>query len=112
MAVHGTPIARRHFMQPRQEVVVFGVFLIAQILDGALTYSGVRHLGMGVEVNQLLVFYMETFGIGLTLVGAKIVACACGLILYVAQYHRPIAVAAGAHLGVAVVPWLLALAPL
>jgi len=93
----------------RQEGLVLAIFLIAQVLDGLLTYAGIRRLGIEVEVNQLLVFYIETFGVGLALVGAKGVACACGLILYVAHYHRPLAVATGAYLGIAVVPWLIAL---
>jgi hypothetical protein len=96
-------------MSMRQEGLVLAIFLIAQVLDGLLTYAGIRRLGIEVEVNQLLVFYIETFGVGLALVGAKGVACACGLILYVAHYHRPLAVATGAYLGIAVVPWLIAL---
>ncbi len=96
-------------MPLRQEGLVLVIFLIAQVLDGVLTYTGIRQLGIDVEVNQLLVFYIETFGVGTALVGAKGVACACGLILYVAHYHRPLAVAAGAYLGVAIVPWLIAL---
>jgi hypothetical protein len=99
-------------MRSRQEPLILFVFLLAQALDGTLTYAGVTRMGMGVEVNQLLVFYMETFGIGLALLGAKGVACGCGVILHVAHYHRPLAIAAGAYLGVAVVPWLLALAPI
>ena len=96
-------------MSMRQEGLVLAIFLIAQVLDGLLTYAGIRRLGIEVEVNQLLVFYIETFGVGLALVGAKGVACACGLILYVSHYLRPLAVATGAYLGIAVVPWLIAL---
>jgi len=94
----------------RQEEIVLSVFVLAQALDGALTYIGLQRFGLGLEVNQLLVFYMEIFGIGLTLVGAKGLACACGLILHVTDRHRALAIAAGASLGIAVVPWLLALA--
>jgi hypothetical protein len=94
----------------RQEEIVLSVFVLAQALDGALTYIGLHRFGLGLEVNQLLVFYMEIFGIGLTLVGAKGLACACGLILHVTDRHRALAIAAGASLGIAVVPWLLALA--
>jgi hypothetical protein len=96
-------------MRMRQEAVVFLIFLIAQALDGILTYEGIRQMGVGVEVNELIVFYIETFGVGTALIGAKGLACACGLILYVAHYYRPLAVAAGAYLGIAVVPWLVAL---
>ena len=99
-------------MRPRQEPLVLFVFLVAQALDGTLTYAGVRQMGIGVEGNQLLVFYMETFGIGLALLGAKGLACGCGLILHVTNYHRSLAIAAGAYVGVAVIPWLLALFPI
>lgn len=96
-------------MWRHQEGLVLGVFLAAQALDGALTYIGLRHLGTAVEANWLLLFYMETFGIGLTLVGAKGIACACGVVLHVHERHRSLAVVAGAYLGVAIVPWLIAL---
>jgi len=94
----------------RQELLVLSVFFTAQALDGALTYVGLRRFGLGMELNSLLVFYMEIFGVGLTLVGAKGLACACGLVLHVTDRHRALAIAAGASIGVAVVPWLLALA--
>jgi hypothetical protein len=97
-------------MFQRQEQIVLSVFVLAQALDGALTYIGLQRFGLGLEVNQLLVFYMEIFGVGLTLVGAKGLACACGVVLHVTARHRALAIAAGASLGVAVVPWLLALA--
>jgi hypothetical protein len=96
-------------MPMRQEGFVLVIFLIAQVLDGVLTYTGIQQLGIGVEVNQLIVFYVDTFGAAAALIGAKTLACACGLILYVAHYHRSLAVAAGAYVGVAVVPWLIAL---
>jgi uncharacterized membrane protein len=94
----------------RQEEFVLSVFVLAQALDGALTYIGLHRFGVGMELNQLLVFYMEIFGVGLTLVGAKVLACVCGLVLHVTERHRAVAIAAGASIGVAVVPWLLALA--
>jgi hypothetical protein len=93
-----------------QELFVLSVFFVAQVLDGALTYIGLRRFGVTMELNALLVFYMEIFGIGLTLIGAKGLACVCGLVLHVTDRHRALAIAAGASIGVAVVPWLLALA--
>jgi hypothetical protein len=97
-------------MWGRQEGFVLSAFVAAQVLDGGLTYAGVQRLGMAVEMNGLLVFYMETFGLGLTLLGAKGVACVCGMILHVTRKHRPLAVATGAYVGLAIVPWLIALA--
>jgi hypothetical protein len=96
-------------MPMRQEALVLVIFFIAQALDGVLTYAGIRQMGIDVEVNHLIVYYIETFGVAAALIGAKGMACACGLILYTAHYHRSLAVAAGAYLGIAVVPWVLAL---
>jgi Domain of unknown function (DUF5658) len=107
--LRGISIAAVRHMPMRQEGLVLVIFLVAQVLDGVLTYAGIRQLGLGVEANELLVFYIDAFGVGTALVGAKGLACACGLILYVAHYHRPLAVAAGAYLGVAVVPWVVVL---
>ena len=107
MAPH-LPFGRR--MVRRQEEFVLSIFVLAQALDGALTYIGLHRFGVGMELNQLLVFYMEIFGVGLTLVGAKGLACACGVVLFVTERHKAVAIAAGASIGVAVVPWLLALA--
>jgi hypothetical protein len=99
-------------MRPRQEIIVLVIFLIAQLLDGLLTYKGIRVMGLEVEANQLLVFYIEAFGAPSALIGAKVFASVCGLVLYVTAYYRLLAAAAGAYLGVAVVPWLLTLSAL
>lgn len=89
--------------------LVLSIFMIAQLLDGGLTYLGVRQLGLEVEANLLLSTAMEAWGAAPTLFGAKSVACACGFILHRLARHRVLAVAAGAYIGLAVVPWLLAL---
>lgn len=83
------------------------IFIGAQFLDGTLTYWGVSHMGLGVEVNALLARLMHAFGAAPVLVGAKLLACACGLILHVNHRHRVLAAAAGTYIGVAVVPWLM-----
>ena len=90
-----------------QAPVIFGIFLLSQVLDALLTYAGVRNLGVDVEMNLLLAHGMRTVGPLLTLTVAKIVACMCGFFLYYTARHRTLAVAAGLSIGVAVVPWLV-----
>ena len=90
----------------REATIVFAVFLTAQVLDGLLTYIGVSLLGVEVEANLLLATLMEVIGAPGTLIVAKIVACACGYVLYRTAWHRPLAITAGLYVGVAVVPWL------
>jgi len=85
---------------------VFAIFLVVQVLDGVLTYVGVRMLGVEAEGNMLLAAGMEAFGTPQTLFSAKLVACVCGYVLYRTAWYRPLAVAAGLYLGVAIVPWL------
>jgi hypothetical protein len=88
-----------------QAPIVFGIFLIAQLLDALLTYGGVITLGIDVEMNVLLASWMRTVGPGITLAVAKIIACLCGLFLYATARHRMLAIAAGLSLGVGVIPW-------
>lgn len=92
-----------------QGPLVFAIFLVTQVLDAAFTYRGVTQWGLGVEMNTLMVRAMEAIGPGPALVVAKIFACLCGLYLHVTERHRPLAIATGACIGVAVVPWFFAL---
>ena len=94
---------------PRQERFIIGVFLILQMLDGTMTYAGVRLLGPHVEMNRVLAWYMEMIGVGLAIALAKGMACACGGILYMTRRHRTLAALSGLYLGVAIVPWIAAL---
>lgn len=94
----------------RQERFIICTFLVLQMLDGTMTYAGVHLLGRHVEMNAVLAWYMDALGVGLALALAKLVACACGCVLYSRRWHRTLAVLSGLYLGVAVVPWMLALA--
>ena len=90
----------------RQAPLVLAIFFVTQLLDGSLTYWGVTRFGIHLEMNSLLAATMHQVGPFAALVGAKGLACACGLILYTNAYWRSLAAMAGLCLGVAVVPWL------
>ena len=90
----------------RHAASVLGVFLAAQVCDGLLTYRGVSALGVAAEANLLLATSIEAVGAARALVSAKLLASACGYILFCGGFHRLLAVAAGLYVGVAVVPWL------
>lgn len=91
----------------RETASVFAMFLATQILDGLLTYWGVSMLGVGIEANALLATSMAAMGAPRALLSAKLLACLCGYILYRTEFHRPLAIATGLYLGVAIFPWLL-----
>jgi hypothetical protein len=90
-----------------QGPAVLAIFLVVQVLDGMLTYWGVTRFGIDLEMNVLLAATMHEMGPGPTLFAAKSLACACGLLLYVHAYLKPLAVVAGLCLGIAVIPWIM-----
>lgn len=87
--------------------LVLAIFIATQILDGLFTYWGVLRFGLGIEMNVWLAATMESIGPATALVAAKTFACGCGVLLYSTEYLRPLAVAAGLYIGVALVPWVL-----
>src|SRR4051812_38818854 len=91
----------------QQAPIVFGIFVLAQVLDALLTYGGVTRLGIDVEMNMILANWMHVVGPGLTLAVTKIIACLCGFFLYSTARHRMLAIAAGLSIGVGVIPWCL-----
>lgn len=93
----------------RQQMAVLATFLTVQVLDGFLTYWGVRQFGIGVEGNALVQTTIHMLGVAPALLATKSFACLCGLILHVTESHRPLAVAAGSYIGLALFPWMLLL---
>ena len=88
---------------PRLIVVLF---LIAQVCDGVLTYAALQLFGPQAEGNPLLLTWIALVGPESALLGAKVLASGCGILLYLVGTHR---VLFGLTLlyGVAAVgPWL------
>ena len=82
------------------------LFLIAQALDGVLTYVGVTILGTHAEANPILAWLMETLGNGAALASAKVAASGFGVLLHLAAVHRIVAGLATFYILAAVFPWI------
>jgi hypothetical protein len=85
------------------------VFLVAQVLDGALTYLGVTLYGPQMEGNPLIAWLMARLGDGPGLATAKITASFFGIVLHVSAVHRVVALLAAFYIIVAIVPWTVIL---
>ena len=85
--------------------VVLVLFLLAQCLDGILTYVGVKTFGLSVEGNPLIAALMLEFGAGAALVGAKVVAAALGIALHVRHVHTAVAALTVFYVAIALGPW-------
>ncbi|MGH9308838.1 MAG: hypothetical protein ACRD1U_05665 [Vicinamibacterales bacterium] len=92
-------------MRPSPRLVLL-VFLITQICDGLLTYAAVAVLGVVEEGNLLLATAMHVAGAGPALFGAKMIAAACGLLLYARGLYLVLGVLTGFYMLAAITPWL------
>lgn len=86
--------------------VALVAFLLAQALDGILTYVGVSTYGVRMEGNPLLAWLMASIGQGLAVTTAKTAAGAFGIVLHITSVHRVVAVLTAFYIAVAVLPWL------
>lgn len=86
--------------------LVLAIFVSLQVCDGLITYAAVQALGIQAEGNPLLVSWMHLVGPGQTLLGAKLLACCCGVLLYALGVVRILAILTLLYLGAAIVPWL------
>lgn len=82
------------------------VFLLAQALDGALTYVGVSVYGPSMEGNPLIGWLMDSLGHGPGLATAKLTAGAFGIALHLSAVHKAVAALAAFYIAVAIVPWV------
>ncbi len=90
-------------MRPR---LWLAIFVIMQVADGVLTYAAVQQFGSAAEGNPIVATWIVLTGAAPALVGAKLLACACGGVLYAAGVHRILAALSALYLLAAVVPWL------
>ena len=96
-------------MKPRHWLIFF---VLLQLADGVLTYAAVQRFGASAEGNPLLATWMVITGTTPALIGAKLLACACGGVLYAAGVHRVLAGLSALYLFAAVMPWLKILSQL
>ena len=89
-----------------------GIFILLQLADGMLTYAALERFGTSAEGNPILATWMLVTGAAPVLVGAKLMACACGGVLYAAGLHRVLFGLSALYLFAAVVPWLQILSDL
>jgi len=86
--------------------LVFAIFIVLQVSDGLITYAAVSLFGSGAEANPLIQTWMHLIGAGPTLFGAKLLACACGGVLYALGTKKTLAALTVLYLVAAVGPWL------
>ena len=87
--------------------VMLVLFLAAQGFDGLFTYAAVRMYGIHAEGNMLVATWITLVGPGAALVGAKTVASACGVLLYIRGMHRTLSLLTILYGLGAIVPWLM-----
>ncbi len=85
--------------------IIVAIFVVAQILDGLLTYHDLNTWGLNIEANPLVAWGISMMGIGLGLGAAKIIASVSGLFLYRHRFHNLVALLAAIYLIFAVMPW-------
>ena len=90
-------------MKPR---LWLAIFIVMQLADGMLTYAAVDRFGPSAEGNPILVTWIMLTGAAPALFGAKLMACACGGVLYAAGVHRVLVGLSALYLFAAVGPWL------
>jgi hypothetical protein len=89
--------------------LLLALFLVAQVFDGLFTYIAVRAFGLLMEGNVLLATWMSLVGPGPALIGAKLLAAGCGIILYWLDVRRALLAVTVFYGVVAIGPWLFVL---
>ena len=79
------------------------LFLVAQVLDAALTYLGLT-IGLS-EGNPLVAYAFHHAGVGPGLTIAKLVAVGCSMGLHLLGLHRVLAMLTVMYLSLAILPW-------
>ena len=86
--------------------LVLLLFLVAQAWDGVFTYTAVHAYGIAAEGNALVATWMHLVGPGPALIGAKMLACLCGALLYWRGIHQVLAALTLLYAVTAVGPWI------
>jgi hypothetical protein len=86
--------------------LIFAIFVVLQVADGLITGAAVALFGPAVEANQLIATWMALIGPVPAVVGAKLLACACGGVLFFFQVTRVLAGLTLLYVFGAVIPWL------
>ena len=89
--------------------LILALFLVAQACDGVFTYTAVHAYGLAAEGNLLLGTWMALVGPTPALVGAKVLAASCGILLYMVGVHRGLAYLTVFYAVAAIGPWLYVL---
>jgi len=84
---------------------MLAAFIVAQALDGVLTYLGIATFGTSAEANPVVAWYVCAFGVGAGLVLVKALAIGCAAALHATEHHRTLAGLTVLYLAVAVLPW-------
>ena len=87
--------------------VVLVLFLAAQCFDGVFTYAAVHAYGPHAEGNILIATWISLVGPAVALFGAKTVASACGVLLYLRGMHRTLSLLTMVYGVGAIGPWLV-----
>ena len=82
------------------------MFLLAQALDGVLTYVGVSTLGLRMEGNPFVGWLMSSMGEAAGLATAKLAAGFFGVALHLSAVHKTVALLTVFYVAVAVAPWV------
>jgi Domain of unknown function (DUF5658) len=80
-------------------------FIIAQALDGILTYVGITTFGTSAEANPVVAWYVTMFGAGVGLAAVKGMAIACAAALHLNARHLILGGLTLLYIAAAVVPW-------
>jgi hypothetical protein len=89
--------------------LILALFLVAQAYDGVFTYAAIHADGLAAEGNVLLGTWMALVGPAPALVGAKLLAAGCGILLYMVGFYRGLAYLTAFYAVAAIGPWLVIL---
>jgi len=86
-------------------ITLLALFTAVQVLDAALTWTGILRFGSGIEANPLLALSLAHFGTGATLGTAKLFAVACAMVLHLRSHYLVLSVLTLLYVFGAIVPW-------